>query len=130
MTVEHHGAPTALNYRRADTVLDISWPDGAVHHLSAEYLRVHSRSAEVRGHGAGQAILQHGKLGVGINAIEPVGRYAVRLVFDDGHDSGLYDWNYLRELGDRFDDYWQAYLDKLDAAGQSREPMFIQAKQL
>lgn len=123
-------APTALNYHRADTELDITWPDGTVHRLSAEYLRVHSRSAEVRGHGAGQAILQTGKRGVGINAIEPVGRYAVRLVFDDGHDSGLYDWDYLRELGDRFDDYWQAYLDELAAAGKSREPMFIQAKQL
>ena len=123
-------APTALNYHRADTELEIQWPDGAVHRLSAEYLRVQSRSAEVRGHGEGQAVLQHGKKGVGINAIEPVGRYAVRLVFDDGHDSGLYDWGYLRELGERYQEYWQAYLDELDAAGKSREPMFIQAKQV
>lgn len=122
--------PTALNYRRADTVLDITWPDGVVHELSAEYLRVHSRSAEVRGHGPGQSVLQHGKKGVGINAIEPTGRYAVRLVFDDGHDSGLYDWAYLRELGDEFDRYWQVYLNELAAAGKTREPRFIQAKQL
>ncbi|MFG1495083.1 DUF971 domain-containing protein [Saccharospirillum sp. HFRX-1] len=122
--------PTALNYRRADTVLEITWPDGLVHELSAEYLRVHSRSAEVRGHGPGQAVLQHGKKGVGINAIEPTGRYAVRLVFDDGHDSGLYDWDYLRELGVQFEAYWQAYLHELEAAGKTREPMFIRAKQL
>jgi DUF971 family protein len=130
MTTEQGRAPTALNYRRADTVLEITWPDGVVHELSAEYLRVHSRSAEVRGHGQGQAVLQHGKKGVGINAIEPTGRYAVRLVFDDGHDSGLYDWDYLRDLAVQFEAYWQAYLHELEAAGKTREPMFIQAKQL
>ena len=82
---------------------------------------MHSPSAEVKGHGPGQEVLQTGKENVGITAVEPVGHYAVRLVFDDGHDSGLYTWSYLRELGDAMDANWQSYLDRLQAAGYPRE---------
>ncbi|MBS1157026.1 MAG: 1-(5-phosphoribosyl)-5-((5-phosphoribosylamino)methylideneamino)imidazole-4-carboxamide isomerase [Proteobacteria bacterium] len=89
--------------------------------LSCEYLRVFSPSAAVRGHGPGQEVLQVGKRGVNIVSIEPVGHYAVRLVFSDGHDSGLYSWDYLYELGRRKDDNWLDYLARLQAAGASRD---------
>lgn len=123
-------APKTITYHKADSELELVWPDGAVHRLSAEFLRVHSPSAEVRGHGVGQEVLQVGKRLVAIKGLEPVGRYALKIVFDDGHDSGLFDWAYLRKLGDEHDRYWQTYLDRLAAAGKSREPTFIQAKQL
>ncbi|MHA7879916.1 MAG: gamma-butyrobetaine hydroxylase family protein [Saccharospirillum sp.] len=123
-------APKKITYHKADSELELVWPDGVSHRLSAEFLRVHSPSAEVRGHGVGQEVLQTGKRLVAIVGLEPVGRYALKIVFDDGHDSGLFNWEYLRELGDQHAEYWQAYLDKLADAGQSREPQFIQAKQL
>ncbi len=90
--------------------------------LSAEYLRVHSPSAEVKGHGPGQEVLQVGKLNVGISALDAVGNYALKLTFDDGHDTGLYSWDYLYDLGRHCDSYWHSYLQKLNAAGKDRDP--------
>ena len=101
--------------------LEIGFDDGARFTLDAEYLRVHSPSAEVRGHGVGNEVLQTGKKQVAITALEPVGYYALKIVFDDGHDSGLYSWAYLYELGAKRDQYWQDYLNRLAAAGASRE---------
>jgi DUF971 family protein len=92
-----------------------------VFNLSAEYLRVHSPSAEVKGHGPNQAMLQWGKKDVGISGVERAGNYALKIVFDDGHDSGIYTWNYLLELGTHYERNWQAYVDALAAAGKSRE---------
>ncbi|MEY2909783.1 MAG: hypothetical protein RLZZ602_2306, partial [Pseudomonadota bacterium] len=86
-----------------------------------EFLRVHSPSAEVRGHGPGQETLQTGKCDVQVSAINPVGHYAIQLVFDDGHDSGLFSWDYLRELCSKQEELWQSYLDQLAAAGASRD---------
>ncbi len=123
-------APKSLKYRRDSAELVIQWPDGVEHRLSAEFLRVHSPSAEVRGHGQGQDVLQYGKKDVAILKLEPVGRYAVKIVFDDGHDSGLYDWQYLHTLGEHRDTYWEHYLQRLEAEGQSREPLFIRARQV
>ena len=90
--------------------------------MPCEYLRVFSPSAEVRGHGPGQEVLQVGKKNVEIKAIEPVGQYAVVLVFSDGHDSGIYSWDYLYDLGRKQDFYWQAYMRRMEEAGESREP--------
>ena len=101
--------------------LEISFDDGARFRLPAEYLRVYSPSAEVRGHGVGNEVLQTGKQHVAITGLEPVGHYALKIVFDDGHDSGLYSWAYLYELGVKHDQYWQDYLNRLAAAGASRE---------
>lgn len=98
--------------------------------LPAEFLRVHSPSAEVRGHGSEGGVLPVGKKDVRINGVEPVGLYALKIVFDDGHDSGLYDWNYLKYLGENKDALWQEYLKRLAETGQSRSGLFIQAKQV
>lgn len=114
--------PTELKLRLTSRLLSLTFDDGAQFELSFEYLRVHSPSAEVRGHGAGQEVLQTGKRDVTVTAINPVGHYAVQLVFDDGHDSGLYSWSYLYELGRDQAAKWQAYLDRLESAGYSREP--------
>ena len=111
-----------LHYARGRRTLEVGFEDGMTSELSAEFLRVHSPSAEVRGHGPGQETLQSGKSRVSITAIEPVGHYAVQLLFDDGHDSGLFSWRYLRELGEQQASLWQTYLDKLSEAGQSRDP--------
>ncbi|WP_067862675.1 gamma-butyrobetaine hydroxylase-like domain-containing protein [Neptuniibacter marinus] len=89
--------------------------------LTAEYLRVHSPSAEVRGHGIGNGVLQTGKKLVGIKELIPTGNYALKIVFDDGHDSGLYTWDCLHDLAYNRDQYWQTYLEKLQAAGESRD---------
>jgi DUF971 family protein len=102
-------------------MLELVYSDG-VFQLRAEYLRVYSPSAEVKGHGSGQEILQTGKQHVGITGLEPAGNYAIRIVFDDGHDSGIYTWDYLYELGSQQDLYWQNYLRRLDEAGKSRDP--------
>ena len=99
-------------------MLEVVYEDGAHYQLPFEYLRVHSPSAEVKGHGPGQEVLVLGKQNVGIRAIEPVGRYSVRLVFDDGHDSGLYTWTYLRELGEKQADYWARYQARVHASQQ------------
>jgi DUF971 family protein len=123
-------APESIHYDRTSRTLTLTWRNSESFDLSAEFLRVHSPSAEVRGHGVGQETLQVGKKDVAINGLEPTGRYALKIVFDDGHDSGLYDWKYLRHLCDRQDEMWNSYLEKLEQAGASRTPMFITAKQL
>ncbi len=96
--------------------------------LSFEMLRVFSPSAEVRGHGVGNEVLQYGKKNVALLNIEPSGNYALKFIFDDGHDSGLYDWKYLRHLCDNQETLWQDYLSKLEAAGKTRESNVIQFK--
>ncbi|WP_438833115.1 gamma-butyrobetaine hydroxylase-like domain-containing protein [Chitinibacter bivalviorum] len=115
--------PTELTLHQASRVLEIAFSDDARFQLPCEYLRVSSPSAEVRGHGVGNEVLQVGKINVNIKDIEPVGHYAVKLVFDDGHDSGLFSWQYLYELGANYDANWQKYLNELAAAGASREPL-------
>jgi len=116
---QHH--PTEIRLHKADRELELHFDDGAEFRMPCEYLRVYSPSAEVRGHGPGQEVLVTGKKQVSIQAIEPVGNYAVKLVFTDGHDSGLYDWDTLYRLGRDFDRNWADYLARLEAAGQSRE---------
>jgi DUF971 family protein len=113
--------PTEIRLRRNSRLLVVSFEDGSEFELPFEYLRVHSPSAEVRGHGPGQERLPTGKENVVITAVEPVGHYAVRLVFDDGHDSGLYSWTCLYELGRDMAANWERYLDRLAAAGYARE---------
>ena len=102
-------------------VLDVTFEDGRQFSLPCEYLRVFSPSAEVRGHGPGQETLQAGKREVGITAVEPVGVYAVKLVFTDGHDTGIYSWDYLYDLGVRQEANWKTYLARLEQAGKSRD---------
>jgi len=114
--------PTEIKLHKQSRILEVAFNDGSHFHLPCEYLRVFSPSAEVRGHGPGQEVLQVGKKYVEINAIEPVGQYAVVLVFSDGHDSGIYSWDYLYDLGRKQDFYWQAYLRRMEEAGESREP--------
>ena len=113
--------PTEIKLHQMSKILEIAYADGAQFKLPCEYLRVSSPSAEVRGHGKGNETLQVGKAGVNIKAIEPVGNYAVKLVFDDGHDSGLFSWEYLYELGRDYDVLWAKYLAQIAAAGASRE---------
>ena len=113
--------PVEIKLHQKSRVLEVSFDDGKRYQLACEYLRVYSPSAEVRGHGPGQEVLQEGKKDVGIAAIEPVGNYAVKLVFSDGHDTGLYSWDYLYSLGENQSRLWQQYLDKLALAGLHRE---------
>jgi DUF971 family protein len=103
---------TEIRLRRASRVLAVTFADGSRFELPFEYLRVHSPSAEVKGHGPGQEVLVLGKESVGIAAVEPVGQYAVKLVFDDGHDTGLYTWKYLHELGREHAQKWAHYLER------------------
>ena len=114
--------PTELRLKRAERLLEITFDDGKRFSLPAEYLRVESPSAEVQGHGPGQKQLVAGCAGIGIAAVEPVGNYAVRLVFDDRHDTGIYSWTYLHELGVEQQQRWSAYLAALKNARLSREP--------
>lgn len=118
---QHGVVPTLIKLHKRSRVLEVAFDNGRRFRLPCEYLRVYSPSAEVRGHGPGQAVLQVGKKSVNISAIEPVGQYAVRLVFDDGHNSGLYSWDLLYELGINQDIYWQDYLRALAAAGYRRQ---------
>ena len=112
--------PTELRLRTATRVLEVRFDDGTDFALGWEYLRVFSPSAEVRGHGDGEGFLQTGKQSVGITAVEPVGNYAVRLIFDDGHNTGLYSWQLLYELGRDREANWQRYLARCAAAGIAR----------
>ena len=116
-----HPHPTNITYSRDTRTLTVSFDSGEVFDMSAEFLRVYSPSAEVRGHGPGQEVLQVGKEAVTIQGVEPVGQYAVCLRFDDGHDSGLYSFEELYRLGRHRDALWQAYLDKLVEAGVQRK---------
>jgi DUF971 family protein len=113
--------PTEIRLDRAARVLHVSFDDGKDFALPAEYLRVESPSAEVQGHSPDQKQTVAGRRHVGIAAIEPVGHYAIRLIFDDRHDSGIYSWDYLRRLGEEYDQRWPAYLDELAAHGLSRD---------
>jgi DUF971 family protein len=114
--------PTEIVLHRQSRQLEVAFDDGMRARLSCELLRVFSPSAEVRGHGPGQETLPVGKRDVNITAIEPVGAYAVRLVFDDGHDTGLYSWDVLRDLAQHHERLWTDYVARLDAAGASRDP--------
>jgi DUF971 family protein len=114
--------PTEIKLHQRSRLMEISFDDGLRFELSYEFLRVYSPSAEVRGHGIGQEVLQQGKQDVDIQRVEPVGNYAIRPVFSDGHDSGLYSWDYLYEIGTRRDELWQQYLERLAAASGTRDP--------
>jgi DUF971 family protein len=113
--------PTEIKLHQASRVLELVFADGRAFRLPYEFLRVHSPSAEVRGHGPGQEILQIGKRDVTIKDVEPVGHYALRPTFSDGHDTGIYSWDYLYDLGARQDQLWQRYLQRMAAAGASRD---------
>jgi len=114
--------PVELRLKKAEKLLEVAYDDGSRFRLPAEYLRVESPSAEVQGHGPGQKTLVAGRAHVGIIALEPVGNYAVRITFDDLHDTGIYSWTYLYELGVEHETRWRAYLEGLEANGLSREP--------
>jgi DUF971 family protein len=114
--------PTDIALHTKSRQLELHYEGEQPYLLSCEYLRVYSPSAEVKGHGHGQEVLQTGKMNVAITAIKPVGNYALQLIFDDGHDSGLYSWSYFRDLCINQDSHWQDYLDRLTAAGATRDP--------
>ena len=113
--------PTDINLHQKSRVLEISFDDGNTFKLPCEYLRVYSPSAEVRGHGPGQEVLQLGKENVNIEKLEPVGNYALQLYFDDGHNTGIYSWETLYLLGTNQSELWQEYLDRLEQAGYQRK---------
>ncbi|MBI2224483.1 MAG: DUF971 domain-containing protein [Betaproteobacteria bacterium] len=115
--------PTEIKLHQKSRVLEIAYADGKHFSLPYEFLRVYSPSAEVRGHGPGQEVLQIGKQDIEITRIEPVGTYAVQPVFSDGHDTGIYSWDYLYSLGINQDEMWQHYLQRMAEAGASREPL-------
>ena len=120
--------PTAITLHEASRQLEIGFDDGAVFRIPFELMRVYSPSAEVQGHGPGQEVLQTGKREVGITALQPVGHYAVQPTFTDGHDSGIYSWDLLWELGQRQGELWDAYEARLAEAGKDRdEPMPVKA---
>lgn len=114
--------PTELRLKVAEKRLEVDFDDGRKFSFPAEFLRVESPSAEVQGHGPGQRTLIVGRRHVGVMRLEPVGNYAVRIVFDDLHDTGIYSWRYLYELGENQDRLWQAYLAAVEARGLSRDP--------
>lgn len=114
--------PASIRYHKKTRTLELQYSDGHNAVLSAELLRVFSPSAEVRGHSTDQRVLQTGKKQVKIQSVDPVGNYAIRIEFDDGHDTGIYSWGYLRELADRSEEYWEQYLRELNQANASRLP--------
>ena len=113
--------PSEIKLHQKSRVLEIAYANGERFMLDCEYLRVYTPSAEARGHGAGQETLQTGKRNVNIEGVEAVGTYAVRLIFSDGHDSGLYSWDLLHNLGKHHDELWAAYLEQIEAQGASRD---------
>lgn len=117
--------PTEIKLHQQSRVMEVAFNDDSRFTMPFEYLRVFSPSAEVRGHGPGQEVLQVGKKNIEIKNIEPVGQYAVVLVFSDGHDSGIYSWDYLYDLGAKKEFYWNSYLRRMDEAGASREPKTV-----
>lgn len=122
MTLADPGAPAAIKVKRKSRVLEVHFRGGEVFALPFEYLRVYSPSAEVRGHGSGEGKLELAKERVQVTAVDPVGNYAVRLHFDDGHDSGIYSWSYLHELGAGYDAKWRRYLERCERLGYERRP--------
>ena len=114
--------PTEVKLRRQSNTLELSYSDGSQLEFSSEFLRVHSPSAEVRGHGKGQEVLQTGKRHVKLKNVEPVGNYAVKLEFDDGHSTGIFSWDYLISIGRDKKTLWDDYLLKLQQAGKTRDP--------
>ena len=114
--------PVEIRHKQAERRLEIEFDDGATFSLPAELLRVESPSAEVQGHGPGQKQFVAGRREVGIIAIEPVGNYAIRIKFDDLHETGIYTWPYLYMLGEKQDDVWRSYVEALEAQGLSRDP--------
>ena len=114
--------PVEIRYKKEEKKIEVEWDDGKTMAYPAEFLRVVSPSAEVQGHGPGQKQLVPGRRHVGIMAIEPVGNYAVRIKFDDLHDTGIYSWQYLREIGEGYDAIWAEYVAALEAKGLSRDP--------
>ncbi|WP_028304499.1 gamma-butyrobetaine hydroxylase-like domain-containing protein [Oceanospirillum maris] len=122
--------PSKINYRKTANLLELHYSDGTLLELEAELLRVYSPSADVRGHGEGNEVLQTGKKRVTLLDIKPAGSYAIKLCFDDGHDTGLYAWEYLYELGIHKEAFWKDYLRRIEEAGASREPSLISIKQL
>lgn len=114
--------PTDIKLHRISRILELHYPDGEHFELPCEYLRVFTPSAEAKGHGVGQETLQVGKRDVAIEAIEPVGNYALKFIFSDGHDTGLYSWDLLYNLGKHQAELWQEYLNRLALAGLSRDP--------
>ncbi len=114
--------PASIRYHQKTRTLELQYSDGQNAVLSAELLRVFSPSAEVRGHSENQRVLQTGKKQVKIQSVDPIGNYAIRIEFDDGHDTGIYSWGYLRELIDRQEEYWAQYLRDLEQANASRLP--------
>ena len=115
--------PSTLTLHKKSGYLELTFPEHGTFNLSAEFLRVHSPSAEVKGHGKGQEVLQYGKKHVRIKTLEPVGNYAIKLIFDDQHDTGLYSWDYLLDLCINQAQLWEKYLQQLRDAGRSREPL-------
>ena len=113
--------PTKIKLHKDDGTLSLEYADGSHFTLTGEYLRIHSPSAEVRGHGKGQEILQHGKKDIKITGLEPSGNYALQITFSDEHDSGIYSWDYLYDLATNHNKYWQNYLTVLNEAGKRRE---------
>ncbi len=122
--------PTEIKLHQKSRVLEIAFDDGKSFRLECELLRVYSPSAEVRGHGPGQEVLQPGKKDVEITAVDPVGNYAVRLVFSDGHDTGLYSWDYLYGFGEDKERLWKEYLDRMAKEGASREAVPVPGQSL
>ncbi len=114
--------PTEIKLHQTSRVLEIAFADGRSFNLPYEFLRVYSPSAEVRGHGHGQEVLQTGKRDITINEVEAVGHYAIRPKFSDGHDTGIFSWDYLHELGTKQESNWKSYLARLEQAGKSRDP--------
>lgn len=120
---EKHPAPTEIKLHQKSRVLEVTFDDGSHFNYPCEYLRVFSPSAEVRGHGPGQEVLQVGKEMVNITSLEPVGAYGVKPVFSDGHDTGIFSWVELYKLGIHQDELWQDYLRQLEEAGHKRKPV-------
>lgn len=114
--------PTGITYHKTAKTLELTYPGKVAATVPAELLRIYSPSAEVRGHSESERVLQTGKKHVGISALEPVGNYAIRIVFDDGHDTGIYSWAFLRDLADNQQDYWRRYLAELNDKNASRLP--------
>ncbi|MEX0941916.1 MAG: DUF971 domain-containing protein [Pseudomonadales bacterium] len=117
--------PAEIRLHQKSAMLELCYEDASSYKLPAEYLRVFSPSAEVRGHSPEQAVLQHGKKDVNILNLEPQGNYAIKITFSDGHDSGIFSWQYLYELGRDQQANWADYLNRLQTAGKKREPQFI-----